>query len=263
MNHADTINPPRAIPEYIEPEWIDTPTSTLIRTTLLHAQTSPTIALIHGGAGIGKTLTAQQFRTENPKKLDGQYRSNKPAVYMVVACSARKTVTASLKAIAEQMGYFEDAYRNDAYLRLIERTLNFGDLLIVDEAQHLSIEALDQIRYFHDAIGIGIAYLGNDVVYTNINGRGKQSKNMGPLFRRIGMRLPLQHSTKEDVAAVLKAWNIPGQKENEFAGDIGMGRGGIGSLTQVLRQAALISKHANLPVDVRVMRKAAANLGFY
>lgn len=263
MNHADTINPPHAIPDYIEPEWIDTPTSTLIRAALVHAQTSPTIAMIHGGAGIGKTLTAQRYRAENPKKLDSPCRSNRPAVYMVVACNAIKTVTASLKAIAAQLGYYEDAYRNDAYLRLIEKSLNYGDLLIVDEAQHLSIEALDQIRYFHDAIGIGIAYLGNDVIHTSINGRGIQAKNMGPLSRRIGMRLPLQHSTKEDVSVVLEAWNIQGQKESEFACEVGMGRGGIGALTQVFRQSLLISKHANIPIDVRVMRSAAANLGLY
>lgn len=263
MNHTDTINSPRAIPEYIEPEWVETPTSTLIRTTLIHAQKSPTIALIHGGAGIGKTLTAERYLAEHPKKLDSPYRSDKPAVYMMRACNARKTVTSCLKAIAEQIGHYEDAFRNDTYLRLIERALNPGDLLIVDEAQHLSIEALDQIRYFHDAVGIGIAYLGNDVIHTSINGRGKQAKNMGPLSRRIGMRLPLQSSTKDDVITILSAWNIYGLKECEFACDVGMGRGGIGSLAQVLRHAALISKHANLHIDVRVMRKAASNLGFY
>lgn len=266
MKQPETINPLHAIPEYIEPQWVDTPTSTQIRAALMFAQTTPTIALIHGGAGLGKTQTAERYRYENATKRDvirdGIRQFNKPTVYMVTAHPAMKTVTSALCAISESIGHAGDAYRNDTLTRQIKQVLIPGDLLIIDEAHNLDIKALDQIRYFHDVGGIGVAYLGNDDIHTRINGRGRQAAFLGPLASRVGMRLSVPHPREDDVTAILKSWNVQGQKENDFALSIGQGRGGLRDLTRVLHQAAIISKDMNRLLDSRVMRTAAANLGF-
>ena len=263
MNHADTINPPHAIPEYIEPRWVDTPTSKNVWMALMYAQTTPTIAMVHGGAGLGKTLTAQRYLEEKATSHGvGDLRSSKPTVYMVTAHSGMSTVTSALCAINEAMGFPGDAYRNDVMTRQILTRLNPGDLLIVDEAQDLDVKALNQIRYFYDVGGIGIAYLGNDEIQTRIDGRGRQAAFLGPLSSRVGMRLPIPRPTEEDVAAILGAWNVHGKKELEFSTSIGLSRIGLRGLTQVLRQAATMSKELNRVLDSRVMRTAAANLGF-
>lgn len=262
MNPADTINPPHAIPEYIEPEWVDTPTSMQITQALIYAKTTPTIALIYGGAGLGKTYTSRQFWFENSNsQIPGSY-SRKSTVYMVTAHPGMSTVASALCAINEAVGRTGDAYRNDTMTRQIIQALNHGDLLIVDEAQHLDIKALDQIRHFHDVCGIGVAYLGNEEINTRINGRGRQAPFLGPLRSRVGMRLPVPHPREADVTAILKAWNVQGQKENDYALSIGMSNVGLRGLTQVLRQAAIIAKDMNRMLDSRVMRTAAANLGF-
>jgi hypothetical protein len=263
MNHADTINPPRAIPEYIEPEWVDTPTSTTVWGALNYAQTTPTIAMVHGGAGTGKTLTAQKYLAEKAtgKQLGG-FPSTKPNVYMVRAHSGMGTITSALCAINEAMGYSGDAYRNDAMTRQILAKLNPGDLLIIDEAQNLDVKALNQIRHFLDVGRIGIAYLGNDEIQTRIDGRGRQAAFLGPLSSRVGFRLHIPHPTKEDVAAILSAWNVHGQKEHDYALSIGMSRVGLRGLSNVLRQGAEISTVMGVVLDLRVMRTAAANLGY-
>lgn len=262
MNHADTINPPHAIPEYIEPGWVDTPTSTQIWQALIYAKTTPTIALIYGGAGLGKTHTSRQFWIDNSNSNTPGSSSRKTTVYMVTAHPGMSTVASALCAISEAVGREGDAYRNDTMTRQIIQMLNPGDLLIVDEAQHLDIKALDQIRHFHDVAGIGVAYLGNEEINTRINGRGRQAPFLGPLRSRVGMRLPVPHPREADVTAILKAWNVQGQKENDYALSIGMSNVGLRGLTQVLRQAAIISKDMNRLLDSRVMRTAAANLGF-
>ena len=110
--------------------------------------------------------------------------------------------------------------------------------------------------------GIGIAYLGNDEIQTRIDGRGRQAAFLGPLSSRIGMRLPISRPTEEDVVAILRAWNVHGKKELEYSISIGLSRVGLRGLTQVLRQAAIISKDMKRVLDSRVMRTAAANLGF-
>lgn len=262
MKHADTINQPNAIPEYIEPEWVDTPTSTQIRTGLIHVQTTPTIGLFHSGAGRGKTHSARRLWVENAIKSKDGFSRQRPTVYMVTAHPGMSTVASVLCAIGEEMGHFGNAYRNDTMTKQILRTLVPGDLLIIDEAQHLDIRALDQIRHFHDVGGIGVAYLGNEEIHTRINGRGRQAAFLGPLASRVGMRLSVPNPTEKDVAAILEAWNVHGQDENDYALGIAVSSIGLRGLTQVLRQAAIIAKDMNRLLDSRAMRTAAANLGF-
>lgn len=218
------------------------------------------------GAGIGKTRTALRYQDANasPHSSNALYMSSGvPTVYMVEAHASMRTITSALCAISEAMGRGDDAYRCDAMVRQITRAFNPGDLLIVDEAQHLDIKALDQIRHFHDACHIGIAYLGNEEIHTRINGRGKQAAFMGPLSSRVGMRMPIPLPTEGDALETLKAWGIgTGKDEVEYATRIVKGGGGLRALTQVLRQAALIARDKNWIIDVRVMRAASTNLGY-
>jgi DNA transposition AAA+ family ATPase len=259
---TESDNSPDQGREYVEPEWVDTPTSEQIWAALMYAQTTPTIALIHGGAGLGKTYTARRYLTEKSKAEKSGFFSNAPTVYMVTAHAGMRTIASTLCAISSALGRGGDAYRNDAMARQILQALNPSDLLIIDEAQHLDIKALDQIRYFHDEGGIGIAYLGNDDIHVRINGRGRQAAFLGPLASRVGMRLPIPHPTEEDVFAIMKAWKVEGKKEADYAVRIGLSNIGLRGLTQVLRQSAYIAKGMNRILDVLVMRAAVSNLGF-
>lgn len=263
-NVEETSNTPEPIPEYIEPEWVDTPTSAKITMGLMYAQTTPTITMIFGGAGLGKTYAARRYQEEkgNRQNNTGGIRPRTPAVYMVTAHPGMGTVASALCAINEAMGHSGDAYRNDAMARQILRSLDPGDLLIIDEAQHLDIKALDQIRHFHDVGGVGVAYLGNEEINTRINGRGKQAAFLGPLSSRVGMKLPIPHPTEGDVLAIVGAWKIEGKKETDYALRIGLSSVGLRGLTQVLRQSALIAKGMNRILDARVMHTAVTNLGF-
>lgn len=262
MNRNETNNHPREAPKYIEPSWVDTPTSRAIWTSLMYAQATPTIVLIHGGAGLGKTHTARQYwieKSNSPKP--GAYTRN-PTVYMVTCHPGMSTVTSVLCAISEALGRGGDAYRNDVMTRQILQAVMPGDLLIVDEAQHLEIKALDQIRYFSDVGQIGIAYLGNDEIYTRIYGRGRKASFIGPLKSRVGKQLQIPHPTDEDVIAILKAWHIDGKKETDYALKIGLSSIGLRGLTQVLRQSAVIAESMSRAIDSRVLLTAVTNLGY-
>lgn len=256
MNDIDTINPKVAI-AHAEPEWVNTPTSMEIESALQYAQSQPTVALIHGGAGLGKTLSLRRYQEQNTYKENG-FRKN---VYVITAHPAMKTVTSVLREIAKAIGRGDDACRSDTLARRIEETLRFRDLLIVDEAHDLEIDALNMIRYFHDTVGIGLAYLGNDEVHTRINGRGRKAAMLGPLSSRLGVQCHIPQPTKEDVTAILSAWKVAGSAELELGLQIGQGRGGLRSLTQVLRQAAAIANGRNSSLDHRAMRDAALTFG--
>jgi DNA transposition AAA+ family ATPase len=249
--------------EWKEPTWVQTPTSQKIHGALAYAQTTPTIALIYGGAGVSKTTTALRYVADEGKtsssKWDG-FRSQ-PQTFYVSAAQWIRTPVAILQQIAEAVGTLtEHAYRNNTLAKAILRVLQPGDLLIVDEAQNLDPAALDGIRYFHDEGGIGIAYLGNEEVYTRINGRTRRAA-FAQLSSRIGKRLHIELPHADDVDAILEAWGIGGRKELEFAHNVALRPGGLRDLAQVLRYARVLSTGLGKPVDARIMKASATSLG--
>lgn len=264
MKPAGNDNTDTPATRYQEPGWVETPTAEKIIAGLVYTQNTPTISLIYGGAGLGKTWTANIYSSgKNAQRTSKTFLlgENKNTVYLVTAHAGMSTITSVLCAINDAMGHGGDAYRNDAMTRSIVRSFSQGDLLIVDEAQHLDIKALDQIRYFNDECGIGIAYLGNHDVYGRIRTRGKQAAFMGPLLSRVGFQLRLDQPTEGDVRALLKAWGIEGSREIEYGTLIGCTGIGLRGLTQVLRQAALIAESLGRDLDFKAMRTAVTNLG--
>ena len=75
-------------------------------------------------------------------------------------------------------------------------------MLVIDEAQHLTVRALNHLRCISDESGVGICMIGNDEVYTKMKGSGRA--DFAQLFSRIGMRkqVLVANITKEDVQAV-------------------------------------------------------------
>ncbi len=242
--------------EESEPGWVETPTSTTIIGALEFARVTPTIAIIFGGAGVSKTTTALRY-------INDRRSTEKGRVYYVTAARWIRSPTAILQEIATEIDAYSaalNAYRNDSLARGILRKLAPGDLLIIDEAQHLDADALDGVRYFHDEGRIGIAYLGNLEVWSRISGKGRRAA-FAQLHSRVGMRLPIPQPLEGDADAVLEAWGIVGRNERRYAQQIASLPGGLRTLAQVLRQARIVARGMKRPVDQNIMRAAADSLG--
>ncbi len=254
MNENDEVKP-----NYSAPDWVDTSTSQSIWGALQYAQTEPTIVLIHGGAGIGKTSTANRYRKETKSKY-GRFN-----VHVVTAEPCSSTVAAILAAIdgAINGGFEVHGYRSDHLARSIRRGLQPSDLLIIDEAQNLENKALDQVRAFHDDCGIGIAYLSNNEVFTRIHGRNKQAEVLSRISSRMGMDLSIPFPTKEDVVVFMKGWGIEGQKEHDYGCSIAQDQGkGLRGLGHVIKMASIIIDTKGLAMSASTLRVAAASLGY-
>ena len=82
-------------------------------------------------------------------------------------------------------------------------------MIIIDEAQHLTVRALNHIRCLADESGIGICLIGNEDVYSKLKGTGKA--DFAQLFSRIGMREPvsINNIKREDVQRVFQDADLP------------------------------------------------------
>jgi DNA transposition AAA+ family ATPase len=233
----------------IPTDWVETPTGRRIEQALAFAQSEPTIVVIYGNPGIGKTTSIARFERANIN------------VWVATCNPASGGLAATLQQVAGAVGLRglpTTPYQLSC--DIITRLRGTQGLLIVDESQDLTPQAYNQLRAIHDAAGVGLCLCGNEEVYSKVTGRANRAY-FAQLASRIGRRLQLQTVSPEDVDAFLAPWGITGGAEVEYARQIALAAGGLRSLYQCLRQAAIAAHGAGRSVDVKLMRDARAALG--
>ncbi|WP_275100111.1 AAA family ATPase [Sedimenticola hydrogenitrophicus] len=229
------------------PAWVETTTARRILAGLSYAQMAGDIAVVYGGAGLGKTKAARHYAIGHPNVWVATMTSSTntlgPCLERVaLACGLRPTNTRACRIEAD----------------LVERLEETNGLLIIDEAQHLNTRAIEALRGLHDATGVGLAIMGNEIIYTRITG-GRRSAEFAQLFSRIGKRVRLTRPRKDDVEALLEAWGITAREEREAVLEIARSQGALRMVTKCLRLATLFAKGEG--VNLRHIRAAWRDLG--
>jgi hypothetical protein len=219
------------------PAWIETPTANQVLGALRYSQMAGDIAIVYGGAGLGKTAAALRYIEESPN------------VWRAVMTPATASVAAALEEVAEAVGLREIGGGGAKLQRaIVARMRGTYGLLIVDEAQNLSAAALDAIRSLHDLTGCGLALLGNEQVFSRMTG-GNRAAYLDRLHSRIGKRVRLTRVGLEDVRALLNAWQIDAQRAGKVAFEIATKPGALRSLTKTIRLAAMVTPVEQIGAD--------------
>lgn len=210
------------------PSWITTPSSERVLAALSYAQVAADIVLIYGGAGLGKTSATREYARINPQ------------VHVATMSPAAAGVVPALEEVAESLGIKASGGAARIHRAVIRALSGSYGLLIVDEAQHLNTQALDQMRSIHDTAGVGVALVGNEQVYTAMTG-GTRAAYLDRLYSRVGKRVHLAHATKGDVDALIAAWEFRGSGCRQLLHDIAAKPGGLRGLTKCLRLASMFA----------------------
>lgn len=238
------------------PAWVETVTAREVMDALDYARYTPTITVIYGSAGVGKTRAMEHF-AETRKRT-----------WLVTASPCCHTVVSLLSELVRVLGSMGSAQRADVlygeamHLMRDPRRHGGGDingLLIIDEAQHLKPPAYDTIRAFHDQAGIGIVYSGNEEVYSRIG--GKKLSRLAQISSRVGMRVKLTQPKPEDVDMILEAHGISGRKEREYCQWVAVQDGGLRLLDHIVRPAKLAALSAGTAVTAAMLKSAGKSLG--
>lgn len=233
------------------PIFIETATAKQIWTTLNFAKILGTFSIVYGASGVGKTKAAQEFKRNN---------SN---VWLITASPARSTLSEVLYEMALELN-INDAPRRKAKLsRLIAKKLNgTNGLMIIDEADHLPYDALEEIRIIQEETGVGIVLIGNDRVYNRLRGGANQQHEFARLWSRVAKKVSIQKSKKADVKAVATAWNLDISDTDLMTTlyAIGASSGGLRALTQYLRLAGMTAKVNNQLINLDLILQAKKDL---
>jgi DNA transposition AAA+ family ATPase len=231
------------------PRFVQTPSAEAFQLVFQHAQHMPDFAVVVGAPGVGKSSAACAYTRSNPN------------VFKIVANPMLGTPRAVLEEFTRVIGTFQGGALHKVQRALIAKLRGTGALLMVDEAQHLSSVALDQVRSIHDEAEIGVVLLGNPAIYGRLEGGGARRSDFAQLFSRVGMRISRKAPEKGDIEALLDAWAIEGEPERRFLQGVAKKPGALRSMTKTLKLAHMLAAVAKMRPDLSHLRDAYAQLG--
>ena len=229
------------------PHFIDTPTSRRVFDALDMARIIPTMVTVYGASGVGKTKACQEYQKTNTN------------VWMITASPARATLASILYELALELGINDAPRRKDRLSRLITKKLTgTRGLVIIDESDHLPYDALEEIRIIQEEVEVGFALIGNDKVYTRIQGGVNQAHEYARLWSRIGNHCGIKGSSKKDIAAIAQAWGLDTNDKDLMTvlNNIGSKAGGLRALTQYLRLAGITAKGQGTAISLDLILAA-------
>jgi DNA transposition AAA+ family ATPase len=226
--------------------FVETASSEKILSALAYAQTYHDMVSIYGGPGVGKTRTIHW------------YRSQYDEVWIATATPATAAVVPALEEVAESLGIQDPAGGARRIARQIRaKVRGTAGLLIIDEAQHLSMAAIEELRSIHDVTKVGLALVGNETSYARI-ASGNRAANFAQINSRLGLKLFLRRPTKGDVTAVAGHWRVTDDESLKLLERVSQRPGALRSVVKVLRLAGAGTAKA-LTFDR--IRAAVDNLG--
>lgn len=230
------------------PEYFSTPTSEQI-TDLLNWAQRGRITVIATGAGLGKTKTVIHFRDCMPN------------VFIATMSPSTAGVNNMQIEVLEALGERDAVGTPQKLSRRIRdrvRTLS-KPLIVIDEAQHLSEKAIEEIRSWHDATGVGIALMGNIKVMQQLEG-GTRSAAFAQLYSRVSMRLIRPVPLQADADALAEAWKVQDDATLGLLRKIAMMPGGLRSGTMALELAWMLASAEKQPLCKQHLQDAWAQL---
>ncbi len=190
--------------------YVDTEVSKRIWNALDYSALTRCIGIVYGDAGVGKTTTLKEW-----------YRHRKDAILIKADRVRGSRSKALLKLLARGLRTQDYGQLDDMYCAIVEKLRHEDRIIVVDEAQHLSLGNIELLRDIYDDSETAITLVGNEKLYNKI--AADKGKDYAQLFSRIGIKehVLTDDTTRNDVKRIC----------------VGVGDEGIDFLHSVARSA--------------------------
>jgi len=158
----------------VSQEVFDTPVVSQVHAVLETIRKTGDVGLIHGPAGIGKTLALARYQEENPSTI---------AIVCYRWAAGPSDLTYRVFDSMDTRKYPGNVRRIDWVLERLRRSER---LLVVDNAHRLSVNGLAWLFDFHDETGCPLALVGNPEVLEAIRKNDQQFSRVG-LLREVNL----------------------------------------------------------------------------
>lgn len=227
------------------PGWQETRIGREAIGALEHAQVFSDLVVIGLGPGLGKTASIAQFKATRPR------------VYSAAMAPSTRGVPNALIELLDALGDVEAKGTPQALSRRVQKKVGPGALIVIDEAQHLSQQAVDELRSIHDRTAVGMVFSGDESVFQLFDGTRRAA--YAQFHSRIGLRLRRSRAYPEDADLLSRAAGVddPAMLKllREIASKPGALRGQMKTLMHAKRSAALLGE----PLSTQLIRDSWAS----
>ena len=230
-----------------EPGYQETITGNKIWSLLQFCHHTAGFGVVAMGPGVGKTTAIEA------------YRASANNVWIMTAEPIIAGPRAALIELAEVMGVTprHASRRSDA---IQQRLRGNGALVIVDEAQHLTTAALDQLRSIRDKAKSSLVIVGDQTVYSKLVDDGEKGK-LARLYSRVGQKCLGDRPLDQDVAVIAAALGVSGSKELNILRRIAQKPGALRGVVMTVRLASVIASGYEESLSARHITEAWEQLG--
>lgn len=226
------------------PEFALTSFSKHVLSVLQYAHLNRDMGMIHGDAGVGKTITIEHYAAEHRN------------VIIITAGIDLCSPKAIIEEILTKLGSKE--YGSLSFMsRLAIQLLKGSDkLLVIDEANHLNLRAREMIRKIHDQAGIGVVYCGSHDLYAQMH--GNKGIIYAQLLSRIGVRRGLNRGEliMDDIKQIFEQNGPLSEDCLDFLYKCALGEGGLRLAKKLYVLASTMAFGEEQPLSLPFMEKA-------
>lgn len=232
------------------PAFVMTETAREVIGVCRSAQVLGDMGVVVGPPGIGKTRAIAQYKSLSPRVV--------VATASAAICNMTAILQTFLTAHGAQMGKPSGAGRLGLTLEM-RKHFKEGWLLVLDEAQHAELEAIEELRAIQDETGCGLVLSGNPKVLTLLQGEGRQS-DRAQLYSRTGVRAVLKGNSPEEVEQILEPMGVTNAEVLKIAKAIAA-KDSLRVVVKAMRRAIMAANGDQSPLDPRYVRLAYRSLG--
>lgn len=229
----------------VDPGYFETPTSLRLKAMLSIAHMGR-MTVAGTGPGTGKTMIARE------------YAAMAEPVWTVTLRASQKSLPSMVFAVQRALGIdIKWATVARASQEVVNRMRGRKGLLIVDEANHLTIEGAEELRAWHDETGIGICLLGNEELIARMES-GSRSHQFARINSRIAQRHVQNLPVEGDVIAFCDAWGIADPGMRKLLTDVALtpGTGGLREIRQIVEMGSMLATDEGRPLELHDLRDA-------
>ena len=154
-----------------EPDFKPTTISTTVLNLISYCHVSGKIGIAYGDAGVGKTMAIREYKKHNPDTA---------IVITISPCFA--TMTGVNELLADEL-HVQEKISRKIQKEVVNKLRGSNKVVIIDEAQHLTVRVINHLRCIADESGVGMAFIGNEEIYIKMRGSGQAA--YAQLYSRI------------------------------------------------------------------------------
>ncbi|MBE2895486.1 AAA family ATPase [Pasteurellaceae bacterium HPA106] len=199
------------------------------------------INVIIGAAGLGKTVALKEYVKQNPDVV---------LVEVEPSCSPKVL----LKTLCQKLGVADTGANHELFVRITQKLCE-GRLIIVDEAELLSVKSLECIRRIHDITKCGVVLAGMPRLLINLKGKYGE---LAQLYSRVGLLCDLGNALPKDDIEMLAESGLGTSEFNEKLFQVS--KGNARRLTKLMRGVIRTAEMNSRPINNAIINQYAEML---